>query len=889
MNETIFDVVSHVADAYPQYKRNSYNVVARIHGEFDGKEDTYWLIVGQMNSSMYLNQELLKYGRVIPRNSSIAVRILNEELGTSIHYNTKNYIKKLVQHHICASSKADIENKRIFVLDDTGMYSYDDINDFLRALRGKRQEIEDIERRKRELEEQRKLAKSAHEKGIITKNVNKLQEEQRILTLQQEEMSKLTRYIRKQGNLRFNPILDPIQNKIKTKNLFDGTTIVIDGGPGTGKTTTMIQRLKYLTDWAAIEEDFLEETNLYSLTASQRDRLHKAIDSDKDWIFFSPSELLKEYLASAMNREGLTNTNAKVWHWDAYRRKIIRESYMLIDPNNDNAPFKMGRSSAPLILDGKAAIEAFNDFFLSQFQQIKRLFPKLEDDGSNFLWLNLALNIKKRFEDCETMTLEKFIQMFNTLEQLYSEDCRTLLNENRDRVKNIAEEIHALCMENEDLYEQLSQMVTIQTVEQNDEGEEEIDEGEDGEVVEEDFTQRITSMIRQWFKRYCYSQKNADVRLTARQSKLSELLLPILTDSHKEHMSKVGDLALFEQFAKYTRGVRSCLFGGFAAKYKRFRRQILNNKDKGWNLEELKTMLQRREGKELHPQEQALLIGYINNLVKKLYHLGIKDVNHVFVNAYKEVNRPIIGIDEATDFSVCDIYAMDSLLSYDIESLTICGDMMQRLTENGIKSWTEVEPFLLGFKRVEMNTSYRQSARLLQVAKDLYHDTIGVEPNYKAYMPSLQVPKPLAFISDNEDTKISWIEERIREVYNAYGKRLPSIAIFLNDKNDIPQFVEPLKDTDFMYDAGIDIVDGSAGNVLASDNQIRVYPINVVKGMEFDVVFFHNIDKTTVNSDLIKRYIYVGVSRAAFFLGITLNNADREICRYFDTGSWNKV
>lgn len=45
MNETIFDVVSHVADAYPQYKRNSYNVVARIHGEFDGKEDTYWLIV----------------------------------------------------------------------------------------------------------------------------------------------------------------------------------------------------------------------------------------------------------------------------------------------------------------------------------------------------------------------------------------------------------------------------------------------------------------------------------------------------------------------------------------------------------------------------------------------------------------------------------------------------------------------------------------------------------------------------------------------------------------------------------------------------------------------------------------------------------------------------
>jgi len=90
-----------------------------------------------------------------------------------------------------------------------------------------------------------------------------------------------------------------------------------------------------------------------------------------------------------------------------------------------------------------------------------------------------------------------------------------------------------------------------------------------------------------------------------------------------------------------------------------------------------------------------------------------------------------------------------------------------------------------------------------------------------------------------------------------YGKKLPSIAIFLNNKNDIRPFVEALRDTDFVIDAGLEIVDGSEGNVLASSNQIRVYPINVVKGMEFDVVFFHNIDQTSVDSDLIKRYIYM--------------------------------
>ena len=60
--------------------------------------------------------------------------------------------------------------------------------------------------------------------------------------------------------------------------------------------------------------------------------------------------------------------------------------------------------------------------------------------------------------------------------------------------------------------------------------------------------------------------------------------------------------------------------------------------------------------------------------------------------------------------------------------------------------------------------------------------------------------------------------------------------------------------------------------------------------MEFDVVFFHNIDNAKVDDDLIKRYIYVGVSRAAFFLGITLSADKKDITKYFKEGlSWGKV
>ena len=138
--------------------------------------------------------------------------------------------------------------------------------------------------------------------------------------------------------------------------------------------------------------------------------------------------------------------------------------------------------------------------------------------------------------------------------------------------------------------------------------------------------------------------------------------------------------------------------------------------------------------------------------------------------------------------------------------------------------------------------------------------------------------------------KIDWIEKRIKEIWRAYGNRLPAIAIFLNNKDVITSFVRELQDRDFFQNNGIDVVDGSQGNVLGSSMQVRVYPINVVKGMEFDAVFFHNIDQTNIDDDMLKKYIYVGISRAAFFLGVTLNIENDDIIKYFDSNiDWSII
>lgn len=895
MKENLIQIASNIKTGEDIFRRENFSsVVARVHGEFDGKEKTYWFVMRQLNQSMFGRDSLSQLGVYVPRNSNIATRILNDELGIPIEYTTLNNIKRQVKHRIIAENKSDLANRTIELVDDSQKYFYADLYSFISALQNKQREIEENERKqeeqRRQIEELKKQEETAHQRSVLTKGLKKLEEEKRILTLQQEEMNNLTRFIRQQGKLRFNPILDPVQNRIKTQNLFNDVTIVIDGGPGTGKTTTMIQRLKYLTDWDAIEEDFIEGTNRYGLSAAQRDSLKTAIDQDRDWVFFSPSELLKEYLKEAMDKEGLTKIGTKVWSWDEYRKRIIREQYQLVGSSSDNTPFVMARSNEQLIYNSDVII-TFNEYLLSQWKNIIERLPKLPEDVQKYRWVNIARIIQERLGNTGNFSLQQFIQLFYSLEQTYSADCRELLAENRNRVKTISEELFAYLLDDEERYRQMTELVERNvSQEQTDEDDEDDIENEQMEVDEEETSIKISRLLRQWFKRYCYAQLNSEIKLTARQEKVSHIVLPILKEDHYSQINRVGELALFEQFAKYTRGITSNVFGGFAAKYKKFRRLAYAKQSSGWNLALLKELLQRREGKELHAQEQALLIGTINNIVKEILKIVKVSINHVFVDAYREVCRPIIGIDEITDFCECDIYAMESLLNNEYNSLTLSGDLMQRLTTSGITSWDNVKPLVKNIKVVEMKTSYRQSTKLLKVAKDLYLDTIGQEPNYVAYMKSTKVPKPIAYISSNERDKIEWIEKRISEVYKAYGKQLPSIAIFLNSKDDIPRFVRELEDTDFAIDNGIGVIDGSAGNVLGTKNQIRVYPIDVVKGMEFDVVFFHNIDKNSSESDMVKRYIYVGVSRAAFFLGITLEEETPDITKYFAVGEkWDRI
>ena len=145
-------------------------------------------------------------------------------------------------------------------------------------------------------------------------------------------------------------------------------------------------------------------------------------------------------------------------------------------------------------------------------------------------------------------------------------------------------------------------------------------------------------------------------------------------------------------------------------------------------------------------------------------------------------------------------------------------------------------------------------------------------------------PAPLCFISDDEEEKAEWIAKRIIEVYKTYDESMPSVAIFVGDDVNIKELVDLINDQDYLN--GIQIYDCSENRTAPNTKAVRVFRISEVKGMEFEVVFFYDIDTALeyCSLDIMRRYLYVGVSRATTHLAATFTQEEgnEDIIQYFD-------
>ena len=148
--------------------------------------------------------------------------------------------------------------------------------------------------------------------------------------------------------------------------------------------------------------------------------------------------------------------------------------------------------------------------------------------------------------------------------------------------------------------------------------------------------------------------------------------------------------------------------------------------------------------------------------------------------------RTVVAIDEAADFSAVELACMRLIAHPRFDSVSIAGDPMQRLTDTGIHRLDELAMLLPMPEPSELKVSYRQSARLLKVASDLYQHAQGQEAAFTSVHDGdgMTDPAPLAAHTPTDELTAQWLAERILEIHRAC-ERLPSIAVLVPDESHV--------------------------------------------------------------------------------------------------------
>lgn len=792
-----------------------------------------------------------------------------------------------------------------------------------KAARKRLQELE--EQRKRDEEERQrqiKAAQDAEEKRRIEEEQRRIEEErQRQIAEEQERQRKAEEerkqfemelvalsdkyanaasFIRKQASLRLNPNLSGEQLDIKFSHVLDGTTVVINGGPGTGKTTTLIQRLKLLISSSDLL-DYRENHPECTLTDEQ---IRIASDPERNWIFFSPTELLRQFMRDNMNYEGLTDTNRKTVVWPDYlRRTLVRDKYQFA---GDDYPFDFAKSSmneSPIYTSNHVAL--INRFIREYITEMKKKLQVVaEIDTSRFKWHQVGKRITEVCKDANkrisaTASLVRLMLDLDAIHEMPTPSgilsAKDVVDSYKAQMQRISTSYMAEWRKDEKFYADLVEMAkNWKNNNLTEEEEEEVGEMDEDEILA-GAENKLLSTLKTMMKRLALHTIDTKITLTGRAKQLYDKVESRIIVADYVNLAEYAYFMQF--FYPIIHNYEGYLFNKITTIYKNFRREALKTGMAGWNKKLLKQIVEEGKNRPLCQQEQALLIGFINNLILSIRSVSVRRfevLKHKFAVAYKDVCRPVIGIDEATDYTLVDYYAINSLRHYKVSSFTLTGDMMQGLRIDGVTDWRDLQrPNMFSNIEVkDLTVSYRQSPKLMRLADAIYEHEQGKPSPYKCKLEQDEsCPNPLLLESDDEEEKAEWIAKRVLEVKQKYGF-VPSIAVFVADKQDAAELEVLLKDDGRLENNGIDVKDCSSGDNLSAQDMLRIFPLDKVKGMEFEVVFFHNIDRVKA-SKLISRYLYVGLSRATFFMGVTATSTDidifPEIIDEFDTtGTWGE-
>jgi len=665
--------------------------------------------------------------------------------------------------------------------------------------------------------------------------------------------------------LRDQPILDQYQDEIFRMPI--NSRCFLSGPPGTGKTTTLIRRLGQKTDRQALEEAN-EEISLIQQVEEETGRPHES-----NWILFSPTELLRQYVKEAFNREGLAASDRQIRTWEEFRHELAREHLELLRTATRTGPFIIRERADHLksgIMDEAKWYDDFRGFLDGSVARELRsdadFLASSEVPDLNAIGELLADTLKTPGRDFYARTIRGVAELVPEIREAV---------ETRSRAINgiLTKARNAVTHEDRNFPDLLRAEISRQP-----DGDDSHDMGEEDELeaaLEDDGRTAEPRGGRQVSRQQALARFERALRSLAKARRnVSErsrdgMLLAWLGPERipaEEEIAELGKLlAERSRLRKFGRLERLFL-RGIPTRYKRFRREMA--KAERWY------GTTPAKAADIHWRELDLVILATLQIANEILNgcrgrAGSELPEAGPVASVRYLQRAQVLVDEATDFSRVQIACMRELAHPATGSLFLCGDVNQRLTPWGLRSNEALDWIDARMERKSITVSYRQSRRLVELAKQIA--AIGGSRADDIVLPDRLDAKGLPPVWReclSDDSAIAeWLARRIHEIELMVGQA-PTIAVLVNGEEHVEPLARELNGR--LEEINLAAVACRDGKVVGNDQDVRVFDIRHIKGLEFEAVFFVGLDRTVSrHPDLFPKYLYVGATRAATFLGVT--------------------
>lgn len=658
--------------------------------------------------------------------------------------------------------------------------------------------------------------------------------------------------------LRDQPVLDQYQDEIFRLPL--DKRLLILGPPGTGKTTTLIRRLGQKLDIAFLEEG---EQRLVETVGVAQGLAHT-----NSWQMFTPTELLKQYLKEAFAREGVPASDLRIRTWQDYRRELARNAFGVLRTATGGGTFVL-KEGLPSLSD--SALDRPIDWFEEFDSWQRKAYVRELDDAASLLQGAKSADVQSlggRLKDIVARAGEgSLATTFGSLAAELPKVQALVTNLKEGSDSKIKSALNLQLNRNRAFLDELGRVIdSLQAATADVDDQDDVDTDE-----EEDATAPSTgraAALRAYMQAVRTQARATASKRTVSKSSRNGKILEWLADRglSESDRAEVGASLLVQTNARrFVNPVKRYL-DGVPKRYRAFRRE-----------QQPAGIWYRKEGfesRDIRPLELDVVLLAILRAAGDLISRPniLRDIDSP---AWSSL-QPILGhyrnqilVDEATDFSPIQLACMAALAHPRLRSFFACGDFNQRLTTWGARSTEELKWVFTDFDIKEITVSYRQSKQLNDLARAMIRAVGGTEQNVSlpAHVNSGGVAPSLLENANETTAVVSWLADRIREIERFVGQ-LPSTAIFVNTEDDVAPVAEALNEA--LSEHNIQVIACREGQVVGQENNVRVFDIQHIKGLEFEAVFFVSVNQlAALHPALFDKYLYVGTTRAATYLGVT--------------------